>query len=246
MFTRSRVHVVFICWMLSACSSPAPSEGPGSGGAGTTGGAAGSTGGTLTGGGSGSGGTGLAMGGTGTGGLPMTSGGSNSGGATAANGGGGSGGTGMISGAGSGGASNAGAGSGGAAVGGGGSTGTCDSNAGGTFEERCLACAVDACEQCLCTDCTEELETCNNTAGCPEIAACVKESGCTGLDCYCGTFDALSCAGGQADGPCKSVILAAPGGHMPTPSAGPASDAAVAISACIQPQQPCEAACAAP
>jgi hypothetical protein len=239
MFIRSRLHVVVTGWMISACSSPTTSPEGADAGVGGSGAA------TPTGGGSGSGGLGMTTGGTGSGGVSMTSGGAGSGGVPVTTGGAGSGGLGMTTGGtGSGGASSAGAGSGGLAGAGAGSAGACESNTGGTFETRCLACATDACEQCLCTDCTEELETCSMTGGCPEIAACVKESGCTGLDCYCGTFDALSCAAGQANGPCKSVILDAPGGHLPNPSAGPASDAAIAISACAQTDGPCATPCA--
>ena len=117
-----------------------------------------------------------------------------------------------------------------------------------TFEENCLACAEAECERCLCTDCLEALQTCAETSGCPEILECIQASQCTGVDCYCGTFDALACAAGQSNGPCKSVILAAPGSREPSvldPSAGPASDAAVAISDCTQPGASCGAACPA-
>ncbi len=117
-----------------------------------------------------------------------------------------------------------------------------------TFEENCLLCAAADCERCLCTNCVEELQTCAETSGCPEIAACIQASECTGIDCYCGTFDALACAGGQSDGPCKSAILAAPGSREPSlvdPSAGPASDAAIAISTCTQPGASCAESCSA-
>lgn len=115
------------------------------------------------------------------------------------------------------------------------------------FEQECLACARDSCEACLCSDCSEQLEACSATPGCVEIAACTRQSGCSGITCYCGDFDAAACIQGQANGPCKSVILAAPGARVPTlviPSAGPASDAAVAISsACLQSGQPCALDC---
>jgi hypothetical protein len=125
--------------------------------------------------------------------------------------------------------------------------GSCESGAADdSFAARCLACSTNACDECLCTSCTSELEACKSTSGCPEIAACIKRSGCRGVDCYCGTFDAVSCAAGQANGPCKSAILDAPGGRVPTllsPSAGPASDKAVAISVCTQPGHACAMAC---
>jgi hypothetical protein len=56
----------------------------------------------------------------------------------------------------------------------------------------------------------------------------------------------LSCAQGQANGPCKDPILMAPGGHEPTitsPSGGPAADAAAAIGKCEDSGSPCAAAC---
>jgi len=86
---------------------------------------------------------------------------------------------------------------------------------------------------------------CASTEGCQEILACVRDKGCTGIDCYCGTFNALACSGGQSDGPCKSVFLAAPGAHEPSlmaPSAGPASDAALAVGTCAQ-GQACNQTC---
>lgn len=116
----------------------------------------------------------------------------------------------------------------------------------GQFEQDCLARAADACEQCLCSSCTDQLQACAATEGCPELAVCIRDSHCQGIACYCGTFDAIACANGQANGPCKSAILDAPGGRLPTlisPSAGPASDAAVAISLCEQSGAPCAPAC---
>ena len=63
-----------------------------------------------------------------------------------------------------------------------------------------------------------------------------RESGCTGVDCYCGVASIVACASsGAADGPCKSTMLEAPGARIPTltdPSAGAASDAAVAVAGC--------------
>jgi hypothetical protein len=118
--------------------------------------------------------------------------------------------------------------------------------ASGQFEQDCLARAADACEQCLCSSCTDQLKACAATEGCPELVVCIRGNQCQGIACYCGTFDAIACANGQADGPCKSAILDAPGGRKPTlinPSGGPASDAAVAISLCEQSGAPCAQAC---
>jgi hypothetical protein len=114
------------------------------------------------------------------------------------------------------------------------------------FEQDCLAHAADSCEQCLCSSCTEQLQACAATEGCPELLVCIRDNHCEGIACYCGTFDAVACANGEANGPCKAAILDAPGGRVPTlirPSAGPASDAAVAISLCQQSGQPCAQAC---
>jgi hypothetical protein len=115
-----------------------------------------------------------------------------------------------------------------------------------TFEESCLACAANDCERCLCTDCTAPVERCAETSGCPAILACIREQQCTGLDCYCGSYDPITCVMGQSNGPCKSVILEAPDSREPTiasPSAGPASDAALAIADCAQPNKPCAGVC---
>jgi hypothetical protein len=93
----------------------------------------------------------------------------------------------------------------------------------------------DACTACLCRQCPTQVKTCESTSGCQAIAECVATSKCTGLDCYCGTADTLSCAAGTANGPCRDVILSAPGGRKPTvtnQSAGPAADAATAVGNC--------------
>lgn len=115
------------------------------------------------------------------------------------------------------------------------------------WDANCLACAgTDACAQCTCMKCADQLRKCDTTPGCPDIAACVRTSGCTGAQCYCGTSNLLACAGGTANGPCKDVMLAAPGGKAPTtadPSAGPASDALLAVNACMQDSNACGASC---
>lgn len=146
-----------------------------------------------------------------------------------------------------------GAGHGGSAPGSGGFAGASDeagsAEASSSFEQACVTGAATACEECLCTECTSQLEKCDATSGCAEITACIRDARCTGVDCYCGHFDAWTCLGGQSDGPCKATILAAPGGRAPTlsaPSAGPASDAALAIGDCGQPGKACAAACSNP
>jgi hypothetical protein len=121
-----------------------------------------------------------------------------------------------------------------------------DSTGGGAFEAQCSAAATTDCEHCLCSSCGPQLMSCASTDGCQEILACIRDKGCTGIDCYCGTFDALACSAGQSDGPCKPVFLAAAGAHEPSllnTSAGPASDAALAVGKCAQPGQPCNHAC---
>ncbi|HYJ07902.1 MAG TPA: hypothetical protein VEX18_02810 [Polyangiaceae bacterium] len=205
--------------LILACGSNEPSEPPANpgGGSDATSGAGAGSGGAMA--GFGTGGA-PASGGLGGGGLTSTAGTTGSSG----RGGGGSGGT------------------AGAAV-------ACESEDPAlTFEENCLACAETDCERCLCTECVEQLQACAETSGCPEILACIQASQCTGVDCYCGTFDAVACAGGQSNGPCKSAILAAPGSREPSlldRSAGPASDAAVAISDCAQPGASCAESCPA-
>jgi hypothetical protein len=103
------------------------------------------------------------------------------------------------------------------------------------FETRCLACADNTCGRCLCSGCQQQLETCQNTPGCEDIAQCVIDSGCTDVDCYCGTHALVECLQGQSDGPCKAVILSAPGGREPSlqdASAGPAATAALDVGSC--------------
>jgi hypothetical protein len=114
------------------------------------------------------------------------------------------------------------------------------------FKARCLACATDTCGTCLCNDCTQKLETCQDTPGCQDVADCVIASGCNSEACYCGGYALSDCLSGQADGPCKAVMLNAPGGHEPSIgdiSAGPATDAALAVGLCAISGGPCADEC---
>lgn len=104
----------------------------------------------------------------------------------------------------------------------------------------------DACGVCVCSECGAELDTCANTPGCPEILACVRENGCSGTDCFCGDAALTRCFNGGGDGPCKDVVLAAPGGREPTlsdPSGGPASDAALEVGECADDDDRCADVC---
>jgi len=122
--------------------------------------------------------------------------------------------------------------------------------AGDAFEQSCLVCAgSDACASCLCSACTDEVQRCLQTAGCMEILACGRASGCSGMACYCGGADAVSCLNGNGEGACRSVIESAPGGRAPSlrePSAGPAADRAGAVAQCMQRDEACQSACGAP
>src|SRR5690349_15985063 len=127
----------------------------------------------------------------------------------------------------------------GGAQGNGGVASACEDSA-LSFEERCHACATDDCGHCVCSECATAAEECERRQGCAAIAACVLEAGCEGAACFCGSASALRCLAGEANGPCKDVILSAPGGRSPTlddPSGGPAADAAVALGACTQPDR---------
>lgn len=104
----------------------------------------------------------------------------------------------------------------------------------------------DACGACVCRECGAELETCANTAGCPAILACVRESGCSGRACFCGDASLARCFDGEGDGPCRDVVLAAPGGREPSledPSGGPASDAALEVGECADDDDGCSDVC---
>jgi hypothetical protein len=129
------------------------------------------------------------------------------------------------------------------------SEGNCESLDGG--EVLPAGCAsdpsADACDACLSIACPNELETCAATPGCTEIVACARNSGCALAACYCGTINALLCAStGFGNGPCLGVTLAAPGAHAPNlvdPSAGPASQAALAVGNCRSLSLACSLAC---
>jgi hypothetical protein len=94
----------------------------------------------------------------------------------------------------------------------------------------------DACGSCLCDACAAEVASCTATPGCFEIVACARLNGCVGFACFCGSVDLIACATiGGANGPCVDATLGAPGSHLPSlasPSAGPASEAALAIANC--------------
>jgi len=102
----------------------------------------------------------------------------------------------------------------------------------------------DACGACLCGACRDELAGCGALPGCTEILACARTNACFGIDCYCGSVNVITCAtSGLGNGLCLDATLAAPGSHPPTlvnPSAGPASDAALAVANCTA------SACGAP
>ncbi|MEO8179837.1 MAG: hypothetical protein ABI895_13475 [Deltaproteobacteria bacterium] len=103
----------------------------------------------------------------------------------------------------------------------------------------------DACGACLCDACRDELVTCGALPGCAEILACARANDCFGIDCYCGSANLITCAtSGRGNGLCVDATLAAAGSHPPTlvnPSAGPASDAALAVANCTA--NACGAAC---
>jgi hypothetical protein len=116
------------------------------------------------------------------------------------------------------------------------------------WDANCLACAGDdACASCACQSCAEQLHDCEATPGCQAIAECVRASACVGIQCYCGSDTAAACAAeGGGNGPCKEVILSAPGGKPPNlaqPSAGPASDALAGLATCLQGQSTCGSVC---
>lgn len=143
----------------------------------------------------------------------------------------------------------AGAGNGGASPDNGGASsgiGGSEPAAAGTGGNADACNSADACASCLCKACPAEVASCESTPGCQTIADCVKTSRCEGIACYCGSSDALTCATGNATGPCRDVILNAPGGHKPTltnQSAGPAADAAIAVGNCASKDQACTASC---
>jgi hypothetical protein len=110
-----------------------------------------------------------------------------------------------------------------------------------------LCSSGDACGVCICNECGSEFAACAETPGCVEIVACARINRCVGFDCYCGSMDPITCAtNGPGNGPCVEVTLAAQGSRLATlgnPSAGPASDAALALSNCSARSNVCTVAC---
>jgi hypothetical protein len=118
---------------------------------------------------------------------------------------------------------------------------------GSAVSDACAALSgSDACASCVCGECSSELAACADTPGCAEILACVRENDCSGSDCYCGDTRLTECVRGEGNGPCKDVVLAAPGGREPTlanPSGGPASDAALDVADCADGDNRCSDVC---
>lgn len=121
------------------------------------------------------------------------------------------------------------------------------SNEGVAVGDACAALSgSDQCATCVCDECSSELDACAGTPGCAEILACVRENGCSGSDCYCGDSRLTDCFRGEGNGPCKDIVLAAPGGKEPTvanPSGGPASDAALQVADCAEGDNRCADVC---
>ncbi len=100
----------------------------------------------------------------------------------------------------------------------------CDDQCKSTMTDEQRSCVEDfdvvagACEECMCTNCTDQAITCFGSGDatkdmhCSKMADCGYQYGCVGLVCYCGTapifFD--GCTFG-ANGPCKTVIEEAAG-----------------------------------
>jgi hypothetical protein len=121
-----------------------------------------------------------------------------------------------------------------------------------TSAQQACASAVagdSECLSCVCVKCAAALDTCATTPGCREIMECVATSGCIGAECYCGDAGSATCLAGRGNGPCKDVVLAAPGGREPDTrnrSAGPASDAANAVGSCASDEDTCGSLCVPP
>ncbi len=70
----------------------------------------------------------------------------------------------------------------------------------------------DACGECACNSCIDELQACEADEGCTAIRMCVQESGCGGADCL---------------GPCGATINQYGG------FAGPSANKAIALGMCV-------------
>ncbi len=76
--------------------------------------------------------------------------------------------------------------------------------------------------------CGPALDACGATPGCPAILACAASTGCSGNACYCLEGDC------DQAGPCRDVILSAPGAsEAPGSDRGPAARAASAVGQCL-------------
>jgi cysteine-rich repeat protein len=74
----------------------------------------------------------------------------------------------------------------------------------------------DACTQCTCDQCSAAAAGCRSGsedgATCVALANCIRRTGCSALECYCGS-NLASCVLGDAAGPCRTQVEAATGSN---------------------------------
>jgi cysteine-rich repeat protein len=76
----------------------------------------------------------------------------------------------------------------------------------------------DACAQCTCERCSAAATSCRTGSGaggsanCVALANCIGRTGCSGLECYCGS-NLASCVLGDVNGPCRTQVEAATGSN---------------------------------
>lgn len=96
----------------------------------------------------------------------------------------------------------------------------------------------DACETCLCLNCTKQVLDCRSSGSasrdtqCSNVIECASDKNCAGSVCLCGSYydpnNALACLAGQ-DGPCKSEVQMAAGTTDPIAIDGQRQDNTTAV-----------------
>jgi hypothetical protein len=74
---------------------------------------------------------------------------------------------------------------------------TTDPSGGDPVEEcKMMADPMNACSDCVCENCLEQLQACQADEGCVAIRMCAEETGCTGIDCLGACGDVINMYGG--------------------------------------------------
>jgi hypothetical protein len=115
------------------------------------------------------------------------------------------------------------------------------------------------CDECACTNCAPQVDACEHATGvamagpavgtslatlCMAFVRCAQDTGCSGLQCYCGPgVDLGTCLGGGAFGACLEEMENAAETEVPTTLVGRQGNSAFALGLATSLLNCTEAAC---